>query len=243
MVVLWFLLEEEGGAHFRPRDQGKAAHPQRAQLICRGRSSSSTEGAAHPQRAELIIHRGRSSSSTEGAAHPQRVQLIHRGRSSSTEGAPRGCEAFSVGSCQGASFSIEQNGNKCVLRNNPAKEWPSIEFFFIFNDLVARMNSKCQMKYLSTIKNRHVQLCYLNSMLLSSWRIEGCFRGVPTLPQKNLPSEETLWHFNPVGSKELLQRMLPQIQVRIEYKMPIIFIPGFNIVFFNSKIQSQWLPF
>ena len=148
----------EGGAH----------HPQRAELIIHRGRSSSTEGAAHhPQRAQLI-HRGCSSSSTEGAAHPQRVQLIHRGRSSSTEGAPRGCEAFSVGSCQGASFSIEQNGNKCVLRNNPAKEWPSIEFFFIFNDLVARMNSKCQMKYLSTIKNRHVQLCYLNSMLLSS---------------------------------------------------------------------------
>ena len=30
MIVLWFILEEEGGACFRPRDQGKAAHPQRA---------------------------------------------------------------------------------------------------------------------------------------------------------------------------------------------------------------------
>lgn len=82
-----------------------------------------------------------------------------------------------VASCQGASISIEQNGNKCVLRNNPAKGWPSIEFFFIFNDFVAHMNLKCKMKYLSTIKNRHVGLRYLNSMLLSSQRIEGCFRG------------------------------------------------------------------
>ena len=149
---------------------------------------------------------------------------MDRGKEARPQSAlPTAVKQSSVGSCQGASFSIEQNGNKCVLRNDPAKEWPSIEFFLIFNDFVARMNLKCKMKYLSTIKNRHVRLCYLNSMLLSSWRIEGCFRGAPTLPQKNLLSEETLWNFNPVGSKELLQRMLLQIQVRSTRCPPSLF--------------------
>lgn len=89
---------------------------------------------------------------------------------------------LSVASCQGASLSIEQNGNKSVLRSSPAKGWPSIEFFFIFNDFVAHINLKCKMKYLSTIKTRHVRPRYLNSMPLSSQRTEGCFRGAPTLP-------------------------------------------------------------
>lgn len=82
----------------------------------------------------------------------------------------------SVGSCHRASISIEQNGNKCILRNPPAKGWPRTEFFFIFSEFVARMNLKCKMKYLSTIKNRYVGPRCLCSMCLSSQRIEGRFR-------------------------------------------------------------------
>lgn len=109
--------------------------------------------------------------------------------------------------CQGASISIEQNGNKCVLRNNPAKGQPSIGFFFIFNDFVAHMNLKCKMKYLSTIKNRHGLLCYLNSMLLSSERKEGWFRRTFTLHWQSLLSEDALQKFNPVCLRSFFRKV------------------------------------
>jgi len=77
-------------------------------------------------------------------------------RDSSSQCVAAAVQWLALASCQGASSSIEQNANKCVLRNNPAKRLLHIEFLFIFNDSVAPMNLKCKMKYLSTIKNRHV---------------------------------------------------------------------------------------
>lgn len=77
-------------------------------------------------------------------------------RALSSQCAAAAVELLLVARCQGASLSIEQNENKCVLRNNPAKGWLHIEFFFIINDFVAPMNLKCKMKYLSTIKYRRV---------------------------------------------------------------------------------------
>lgn len=119
-------------------------------------------------------------------------------RASSSQRAAAAVELLSVASCQEASFSVEQNENKCVLRNNPAKRWPHIEFFFIFNDFVAPMNLKCKMKYLSTIKNRHVWLCCPNSMLLSSQRVHGFFRRTFSQIEQSLLSGMILWNFNPM---------------------------------------------
>ena len=85
------------------------------------------------------------------------VRFTNEGeRDSSSQCVAAAVLQLSVASCQGASISTEQNENKCVLRNNPAKRWLHIEFLFIFNDFVAPMNLKCKMKYLSTIKNRRV---------------------------------------------------------------------------------------